>query len=527
MVLRSFTRVLAFVGLAVLFYLPARSRAQAVAQTPPPNPSTYTFRADTHIVLTDVTVRDAKGNPVHGLPQSAFRIFDNNKPQMIASFEEHATMPAAMAAPEIASTSGTYSNHYLLHLPPVLNIVLIDIANLDMADQMYLNYELTKFLNEQPEGQPLAVYLRAGSGCFLLQNFTSDRKLLLAAVHKAIPRFPPQGREYLTDFDTLQQIAVGLSQLPGRKNVLWFSGGSTLFALHNAEALQYDPNWRGLYDELDQERIAIYPIDARGLMVIFKPSATHAQWEQHLAMNDAARATGGQAFYDNNGLKEITEHFLNTDVSFYTLTYSPQNLRFDNKWHKIRVAVEGSYRLSYRSGYFADGSMRGTEQPPKARTRLLAGGEELEVTELRDQPIIFRASVLPSSDASVANLEKPSGSLPPPPPKKGAVPFSVRYTVPLNALTVREVDGKHQIVFAVAAIALNRDGSAVQQDAQQVKMVLREDVFRRDPNLSVTLDQKLNLTKDDQFLNLGVWDTVSGRFGSIEVPLDVHKPPKH
>jgi hypothetical protein len=52
-------------------------------------------------------------------------------------------MPAAMNAPEIASTSGTYSNDYLLHLPPVLNIVLIDIANLDMADQMYLNYELT------------------------------------------------------------------------------------------------------------------------------------------------------------------------------------------------------------------------------------------------------------------------------------------------------------------------------------------------------------------------------------------------
>ena len=245
-----------------------------------------------------------------------------------------------------------------------------------MADQMYLNYELTKFLNEQPEGQPLAVYLRAGSGCFLLQNFTSDRKLLLAAVHKAIPRFPPQGREYLTDFDTLQQIAIGLSQLPGRKNVLWFSGGSTLFALHNAEALQYDPNWRGLYDELDQERIAIYPIDARGLMVIFQPSATHALWEQHLAMNDAARATGGQAFYDNNGLKEITEHFLNTDVSFYTLTYSPQNLRFDNKWHKIRVAVEGSYRLSYRSGYFADGSMRGTKRSRRKPERVCLQAEK-------------------------------------------------------------------------------------------------------------------------------------------------------
>ena len=89
MVLRSFTRVLAFVGLTVLSYFPARSWAQAAAQTPPAQ-STYTFRADTHIVLTDVTVTDAKGNPVHGLPQTAFRIFDNNKPQEIASFEEHA-----------------------------------------------------------------------------------------------------------------------------------------------------------------------------------------------------------------------------------------------------------------------------------------------------------------------------------------------------------------------------------------------------------------------------------------------------
>ena len=511
-----------------LSLLPVRLSAQATAQTPPPNQSTYTFRADTHIVLTDVTVTDAKGNPVHGLPQSAFHIFDNKKPQEIASFEEHATMPATMTSPAIASASGVYSNDYLLHLPPVLNIVLIDIANLDMADQMYLNYELTKFLNEHSEGQPLAIYLRAGSGCFLVQNFTSDRKLLLAAVHKAIPRFPPQGRQYLTDFETLRQMAVSLSQLPGRKNVLWFSGGSTRFLIPNAASLQNDGDWRDLYDELDQERIAIYPIDARGLFVLALRSVM-ANGEQHLAMNDVAQATGGQAFYNNNGLKEATEHFLDSDVSFYTLTYSPQNLRLDNKWHKIRVTVDGSYHLSYRSGYFADGSVRekDKEEPPKTRTRLLAGGEKLEVTELRDQPIIFRASVLPSSDPSVANWEKPSGSLSPPPPKKGSVPFSVRYTVPLNSLTVREVDGKHQIVFAVAAIALNRDGSAVQHDAQQVKMVLKEDVFRRDPNLSVTLDQQLNLTKDDQFLNLGVWDSVSGRFGSIEVPLDVHKPVKH
>ena len=59
---------------------------------------------------------------------------------------------------------------------------------------MYLDYELTRFLNEQPEGQPLAIYLRAASGCFLVQPFTSDHKVLLDAVHKAIPGFLRRSR---------------------------------------------------------------------------------------------------------------------------------------------------------------------------------------------------------------------------------------------------------------------------------------------------------------------------------------------
>ena len=199
----------------------------------------YTIQVSSRVVLTDVTVTDRKGNPVHGLPESAFRIFDNNKPQTIATFEEHTSTPAVKLEPA-AAPAGEYSNDYLLHLPPVLNVVIIDIANLRITDQMYLNYELTKFFEEQPEGQPLAIYLRAGNGCFLVQDFTSDRALLLAALHKAIPRIPPTGREYLSDIDTLHQIATYLSQLPGRKNVLWFSGGSTLYLRDDGE-LYEDP----------------------------------------------------------------------------------------------------------------------------------------------------------------------------------------------------------------------------------------------------------------------------------------------
>ena len=137
-----------FLALALL--CPAQLRAQTLADS-----STYTFQADTHLVLIDVTVTDAKDNPVHDLPQFAFRVFDNKQPQLIVSFEEHKGIPAATILP--ATTPGVYSNDYLLHLPPVLNIVLIDIANMNMADQIYLSDQLTAFLNKQPDGQPLAI----------------------------------------------------------------------------------------------------------------------------------------------------------------------------------------------------------------------------------------------------------------------------------------------------------------------------------------------------------------------------------
>jgi VWFA-related protein len=497
-------------------FCPAQSQEQLQDQASS-GQSSYSFHTGTRVVLTDVTVTDSHGNPVHGLPQSAFRIFDNQQTQVIASFQEHAGIDPVTT--QVAPVDGTYSNDFLLHLPSVLNILLIDTVNIDMAGQMYLSYELTKFLNEQPEGQPLAIYLRAGSGCFLVQNFTSDRKLLLNAVHKAIPRFPPRGREYLADLDTLHQMAFSLSQLSGRKNVLWFSGGSMRVLLPDAIESQNETGWRDLYDDLNKERIAIYPIDARGLIL---DDGFFSIAQQHMQMESMARATGGQAFYANNGLSEITEHVLDSSGSFYSLTYSPHDLHLDNKWHKVSVAVEGgSYHLSYRSGFFDDGSVSEQQQNSRPRTRLLWNGEKLQVSELRDRPIIFQASVQPDSYREIADSNMGSDSsygI-----KKGSIPVLIRYTVPLDALTIRVIEGRHRISVGVSAIALDRDGSMVGHRFEQITMSLPDDIFRRRPDLPVVVDQQINLSQDEQFLQLGLWDTVTGRFGRIETPIEIPK----
>jgi VWFA-related protein len=500
--------------------------AQSASQTQTansPSDQPYTIRTISRVVLTDVTVTDSKGNPVHGLPQSAFQIFDNGNPQTVASFEEHTPTPGNVQMEPIAAGKGVYSNDYLAHLPPVISVIIIDIANLNIPDQMYLNYELTNFLKEPPS-QPLAIYLRAGNGCFLIQNFTTDRKLLLDAVHKAIPRIPPTGREYLTDVDTLNQIAQYLSQLRGRKNVIWFSGGSTLYLREDADLYDNPQQWRELYDLLEQERIAVYPVDARGLTTY----TTRRMWNQQALMNETATATGGEAFYNNNGLKEITNRVLSTDGSFYTLTYSPHDFHFDNKWHKVRVKLNvNGYQLSYRRGYFADGSLGGEQRPqePKMRTRLLPGGEKVEMPDLRSVPIIFQVRVLPASDPQVA-AESIRNVIQAPPPKKGAVPYSVRYDLPVSSLVKQTINGDPKVVFGVAALVLNREGRVVDSHADRVALTLNEDVVRKNPDAPLTLDQRLNFTKEDQYLYLALWDMSSGRLGTLQVQLQVPKPAK-
>jgi VWFA-related protein len=509
-------RLAAILTFGLLSAILSRSLAQqqSTSGTAPSQPA-YTLRQGTRIVLTDVTVTDKSGNPVHGLPASAFHVFDNKKPQVVASFEEHAGLPAVKLVP---TSHGVFTNDYLMHLPPVLNVIVIDIANLRIADQMWLNYQLDGFLNNLPPEQLLAIYLRAGSGCFRVQDFTTDRRLLLAGLHKAIPRIPPLGREYLSDIDTLHQISSYLSRLPGRKNVLWFSGGSTAFLRPDGAVFQDQAALREVYDELERERIAVYPIDARGLTVHDGREMTG----QHGLMEDAAQATGGRALYNNNGLSQFASHLVETSGSFYTLTYSPLNFHFDDKWHKVRIKVDrSSYQLSYRQGYFADTQITNGQSAAQPGKTLPGSVDRIE-DQLLTNPIIFEAAVLPTSDSRLASLQPDSVIVRDPQKKKAPVSLSVRYSLPIDGLTSQTVDGKKKFVFQLAALAINRDGNWTERNFQQLTVSYDQDSFRHRSTAPLVIDQQLSLAKDDEYLLLAVWDPSSGRLGTLQISLPDH-----
>ena len=150
--------------------------------------------------------------------------------------------------------------------------------------------------------------------------------------------------------NALQQLARYLNAVPGRKNLIWFSGSfpialdpdSTL--TNPLQAMRsYSDDIRETAELLSAARVAVYPVDARGLMTIKSVDASYSpstnlmsassastrrgnkkspilsnvpnpgkddakflkQTEaEQASMQQIAEQTGGQTYENTNGLKE-------------------------------------------------------------------------------------------------------------------------------------------------------------------------------------------------------------------------------
>lgn len=110
------------------------------------------------------------------------------------------------------------------------------------------------------------------------------------------------------------------------------------------------------------------------------------------------------------------------------------------------------YALSYRRGYFADSD--GTEKPrEKPRTLLLADGKTAAAPDVRSDPIVFEARVLPAAPIPDAAGATPVATVAAQAPKKRTIPYSIHYSVPVSAFTPKTVDGKAEIDLGVAVFA--------------------------------------------------------------------------
>ena len=387
-------------------------------QAPPPASSApVALKSTTRLVQVSVIAQDGKGQPVMDLKKDDFRVRVNGKDQAVKVFSMDASsgLPSDVPAAE-KPIPNVFSNRTAVASGQIssITIVLLDTLNTSLADQMNAKAQVIRYLRTLHPGDHIGLY-SLGNSLRILHDYTADStellsrledlkgkelpdmsgsepnnalhndSLLLDALQTGIGGAGPGERSFYTvnriigTLKAIEFIANHLAQTPGRKNLVWVSGGFPLELGINSLAAQHSgfAEQRTFTEEINETvravndaNMAIYPVDARG--AVTDPQFNSA--EQGTAakptkrprntppvavsnqepMQELASRTGGRAYLNTNDLAKAIHTAVDDSRVTYMLGFYPVDESFDGKFHKIDVDLVSrkGIHLRYRKGFF-------------------------------------------------------------------------------------------------------------------------------------------------------------------------------
>ena len=297
-------RSLILLLLALLPFTPALGQGQTPSPSPQKTPAEDVLRVTTNLVQLDVVVTDKEGKHVTDLRPEDFEIVEDKDKQQITSFS-YVTLgpPVTISQPTVpnigpSKTGTTPIVPAPLRLDQVHRTIALVVDDLGLSFESIISVRdaLKKFVNEQMQPNDLVAILRTSRGIGSLQQFTSDKRQLMAAVER-LRWFPPgrgglspfapvdtqqgadatQGAQVINEMEeeraakyavgtigTLGFVVRGLNQLPGRKAIVLVAESFKLFTTQGRNVQLID-SLKQVTDEANLASTVIYTIDASGL----------------------------------------------------------------------------------------------------------------------------------------------------------------------------------------------------------------------------------------------------------------------
>jgi VWFA-related protein len=597
-----------------------------------------TLHTGTQLVIVDVVVEDRSGHAIHGLTRDNFVLAEQKTPQTIRNFEEHSATAGQKPGPPIPPMPpGTFTDYTPVARDSTLNVLLIDALNTPMKDQIFVRQQLLDYIKHEKPGINVAIF-GLTNRLVMLQGFTSDPAVLRAAVEHHVnskassllddPVGGGNGAESLSDamqdaapatgstaafaqalasvqqfeaeqesiqmqmrtqytLDAFNALAHYLSNFPGRKNLIWFSGSFPLQiepdpTLNDPFAVMADSNeeFRETTNLLTMTQTAVYPVDARGLMTapMFdvsnsgknyargNPAAfmkdaqkfSQSQADEHMTMEAMANDTGGHAFYNTNALADTVAKAIDAGANYYTLTYNPTDHNRNGGYRNIHVELSGSgvaqgLTLAYRHGYYADDPQqpqkpkrgelptKATPTPPTATALVDHAAEAYSQAAIsRGAPapsdILFKVRVLPltgKNDDTLAagNQADPNGKM-----KAPYRAFAVDYVaLPDSFALMPQSDGRYTGAIEFSTFVYDADGNLLNVSGKTLSLSLNAELYKRFMSSPVRFQLMVSApVKQQSFMRLIIHDVPSNHYGVVEIstaevghlpPLDAQNTP--
>lgn len=463
------------------------------------------IRINVNLVQVDAVVTDSKGAPVTNLTAEDFEILQDGKPQAITNFAYiNVKNRSASFAPRATAAQPKNGPPAPPPPPPIALrtdqirrtiAIVVDDLGLSFESMVRVRDAAKKWVDTEMQAGDMVAVIRTSAGMGALQQFTSDKRLLDAAIDRVqfhygrvgISSFGPitdPGPIDTSAFDdevrqsflqgslgAIQYVVQGLRELPGRKSVILFSEsmeltfqqGNNLVNTRSMTQLTNEDRLRRLADAANRSSVVISAVDPRGVVYTgttaednlsrMSPQqiaqASSQRSQQLIASQDGmvmlSQKTGGLFVQGNNDISAALRQVVDDGDGYYLLAYQPEQTTFDErtglKFHSIKVRVKRpGLRVRSRTGFYGTPDRR---QAPPPQTK---------------QEQLVKALVSPFS---TGNLRVRLTTLFSDTEKQGSY-INVLLHIDAHDLTFKqEADGSRSDLVDVAAVTFDSDGRQV------------------------------------------------------------------
>jgi hypothetical protein len=319
-------------------------------------------------------------------------------------------------------------------------------------------------------------------------------------------------------------IAWSLSGVPGRKSVIWATGG---FPFTIASDSAVPGGYLSLLYErtmaaLTSAQISVYPVDVRGLVatsVVSDPSVsrtrtgpalmrqvTNRAWLQQSSLDtliEFADMTGGKAFYNSNDLASSFKRAADDASSYYLAGYYLDTHNNRAGWRQLKVKVDKKdVEIRARKGFFVTNATI-----------------HLDLTRKSDLTYALASPIEGTGVPMTVKWMGVSGDG----AKKKAELF---IHVPLDSVTLQPgEEGKSRLNFDVAAAAFvekSKDGQPVTGSSKTVTASLTDSQMTSMRANGIGMNDILELGPGRYTVRVVIRDNVTGKVGSVTAPLTVN-----
>jgi VWFA-related protein len=349
------------VGIFVAFSAALVAASVAARQNPPTQ--TPVFRTGVDLVRLDVSVLDKDRQPVRGLTQADFTVFEGGKPQPIEAFSIVDLPDRVETTTEWKRTvdADVVTNDLAGHR---LIAIVIDDSEFVLSPVTMKNAkQIARTVIDRMGPQDLAtvVFTRDNRNT---QNFTSSHARLVTSIEKTTIGHPDDPNYSQWMLKTIGSVAEYLIAAPEQRKVLVYisSGmpwdllaaqmpqrGSARGGMQEREAiLALGPARERLFQEAEKANVNVYAYDVCGLRPAAPPPGApvpdpcaltekgriSVDWLQTVSNN-----TGGHATINTNDFGPGITQMFRENSSYYLLAYRPSHPDNDGSVRRIEVKV--------------------------------------------------------------------------------------------------------------------------------------------------------------------------------------------